>query len=236
MTSSSSSSAHGFSPLAREGLVERVTKSLSQAIVTGQLAPGARLSESVIAREMGISRAPVREAARLLESSGLVSYAPNRGFFVRQVSAKALEDLYELRLVIETAAVRRLIRQGPEDALPLLRSHIDRLHEVAAPGTDMLTQVEADMVFHRQLCESSGNPKLLSVFEQIATETEFSIMVIGRLYDDPRLMAETHEPIFDALKRGAEDEAVAAIDYHIRVAQTLVTRQFRILEEGQSAS
>ncbi|MFW2589790.1 GntR family transcriptional regulator [Sagittula sp. SSi028] len=223
----------GFAPLDREGLVERITNRLSQAIVTGQLAPGARLSESVIARDLGVSRAPVREAARLLESSGLVSYIANRGFFVRQIDAKALDDLYELRIIIETASIRRLIRDGLGETEAQLRAHIDRLHEVAKPGHDMLTQVEADMEFHRALCAGSGNPKLLAVFDQIATETEFSIMVIGRLYDDPAKMAETHEPILDALRASDETLAVEAIEYHIEVARDLVTQQFRSLEEGK---
>ena len=95
----------GFEPLDREGLVQRVVRRLSKAIVSGQLSPGERLSESVVARQLGVSRAPVREAARLLENSGLVTYQPNRGFFVRRFTARELDDLYEFRLVIETAAL-----------------------------------------------------------------------------------------------------------------------------------
>ncbi|WP_095589265.1 GntR family transcriptional regulator [Actibacterium ureilyticum] len=224
----------GLQPLDREGLVERVAKLLSKAIVTGQLGPGARLSESVIARDLGVSRAPVREAARLLENSGLVTYEPNRGFFVRKVSAKALDDLYELRLVIEIAAIRRLIREQINGPCDDLRAQIETLHQVATPGTDMLTQVEADMQFHRLLCRGCGNPKLLSVFEQIATETEFSIMVIGRLYDDPQRIAETHEPILQAICDGDEATAVDAITYHIDVARQLVTQQFQTIEDDET--
>ncbi|NDV50663.1 MULTISPECIES: GntR family transcriptional regulator [unclassified Salipiger] len=222
----------GFQPLDREGLVQRVATLLSKAIVTGQLAPGARLSESVVARELGVSRAPVREAARLLENSGLVTYHANRGFFVRETSAEALNDLYELRMVIEIAAAQRVLRNGLTDTIDRLAAQIDTLHEVAAAGADMLTQVEADMEFHRLLCAGSGNPKFLHVFDQIAAETEFSIMVIGRLYDDPHKIAETHEPIVTALRRGDEVATREAIRYHIGVAQDLVTRQFRDIEAG----
>lgn len=222
----------GFQPLDREGLVQRVATLLSKAIVTGQLAPGARLSESVVARELGVSRAPVREAARLLENSGLVTYHANRGFFVRETSAEALNDLYELRIVIEIAAAQRVLRNGMTGTIDRLAAQIDALHEVAAAGADMLTQVEADMEFHRLLCAGSGNPKFLHVFDQIAAETEFSIMVIGRLYDDPHKIAETHEPIVTALRRGDEVATREAIRYHIGVAQDLVTRQFRDIEAG----
>lgn len=224
----------GFEPLDREGLVQRVVRRLSKAIVSGQLSPGERLSESVVARQLGVSRAPVREAARLLENSGLVTYLPNRGFFVRRFSARELDDLYEFRLVIETAALRRLMRQGLDGTDAALERQIAQMRRVAADGSDMLTQVEADMEFHRLLCHGSENPRFLTVFEQIATETELSIMLIGRLYDDAHRLAETHVPILEALRGGDEAEAVEALRFHIDVARVLVTQQFRDLEDGPS--
>ena len=221
----------GFQPLDREGLVQRVARLLSKAIVTGQLSQGERLSESVVARQLGVSRAPVREAARLLENSGLVTYLPNRGFFVRSITARELADLYEFRLVIETAAVRRLIRDGLGDSETRLVQQIEEMRRVAGPGFDMLTQVEADMEFHRLICAGSGNPKFLATFDQIAMESELTIMMIGRLYDDAQRLAETHQPILDALLRHDEPEAVEALRDHIEVARDLVVEQFRNMEE-----
>lgn len=223
------SDADGLGPLDREGLVQRVARRLSKAIVSGQLPAGERLSESVIARQLGTSRAPVREAARLLENSGLVTYQPNRGFFVRSFTATELDNLYEFRIVIELAAVRRLIRQGGQ-TIPALRAQIDALHRVAEPGHDMLTQVEADMQFHRLICQGAGNPRFLATFEQIALETELTIMLIGRLYDDAHRVAETHVPILEAIEAGDETAATGAMFYHLDVARTLVTEQFRKLE------
>ena len=225
----------GFQQLDREGLVQRVAKLLSKAIISGQLAPGARLSESVVARELGVSRAPVREAARLLESSGLVTSEPNRGFFVRQVSAKALDDLYELRLAIETAVIVRLVQNWTEETDKMLSAQVRELHRVAIEDTDIFTQVEADMQFHRLMCTGSGNPKFLTVFEQIAIETEFSIMLIGQLYDDPTRIAEAHEPILEALRAQDTNQAIEAIRYHLSEAQRIVTKQFRLLEEGKTS-
>jgi DNA-binding GntR family transcriptional regulator len=105
------------------------------------------------------------------------------------------------------------------------------MRRVAAPGFDMITQVEADMEFHRLLCTASGNPKFLAVFDQIAAESALTIMVIGRLYDDPKGLADTHLPILQALRSGVEAEAVEAIRYHIDVARDVVTAQFREMEE-----
>lgn len=221
----------GFAPLGREGLVERVARLLSKAIVTGQLPPGTRLSESVVAKQLGTSRAPVREAARLLENSGLVTYHANRGFFVRKFTATELDNLYEFRIVIELAAVRRLIRNGLGDTGPALAAQIEELRRVAGPQHDMLTQVEADMQFHRLICNGSGNPRFLRTFEQIALETELTIVLIGKLYDDAHRLAETHVPILEALQSGCEQDAVDAMFHHLDVARALVTEQFRKLED-----
>ena len=223
------SDADGLEPLDREGLVQRVARRLSKAIVSGQLRAGERLSESVIARQLGTSRAPVREAARLLENSGLVTYQPNRGFFVRSFTAAELDNLYEFRIVIELAAVRRLIREGGR-TVPALCAQIDVLHRVAEPGHDMLTQVEADMQFHRLICDGAGNPRFLATVEQIALETELTIMLIGKLYDDAHRLAETHVPILEAIQAGDETAATDAMFHHLDVARKLVTEQFRKLE------
>lgn len=219
-----------FQPLGRDGLVDRVAKLLGEAIIRGQIKPGDRLSESVIARDMGVSRAPVREAARLLESSGLVEYQPNRGFFVRKISAQDLDDLYELRIVIEIAAGLRLIRTKDTGTLDRLYEQLEILRQVSTTSADMLSQVEADMEFHRRLIEASGNPRFLTIFDQIATETELCVMVIGHLYDDPRWLADTHVPILEALQSGDESQTIAAIEYHIGEARRLVTQQFQTLE------
>lgn len=226
----SPSSATPFGPLSREGLVDRVANLMAEAIIAGRIRPGERLSESAIARDLGLSRAPVREAARLLENSGLVDYRPNRGFFVQTISASQLDHLYELRIVIEAAAIARLVRQGADATLPRLEAQLAELYRVAEAGEDMLRQVVADMTFHRIICEGSGNLRFLTVFDQIANETKLGLMLIGRLYDDPYRMAETHEPILDAIRKGDEVAAVAAIDYHIGTARTLVCAQFRRLE------
>ncbi|MQQ09071.1 FCD domain-containing protein [Epibacterium sp. SM1979] len=220
-----------FQPIDRDGLVERVANLLSDAIIKGQMKPGDRLSESVIAREMGLSRAPVREAARLLESSGLVAYQPNRGFFVRKISAQQLDDLYDLRIAIEVAAARRVLRHGDDALLDGLREQYETLKAVSNIETDMHVQVEADMEFHRRMILASGNPRFLKIFDQIARETELSIVVIGTLYGDPEWIAETHVPILEALAARDEPGVVAAIEYHIGEAQRLVTQQFRLLED-----
>lgn len=219
-----------FQPLGRDGLVQQIVGLLSDAIIDGKLKPGERLYESAIARDLNVSRAPVREAARLLESSGLVSYETNRGFFVRKISIAALEDLYELRLAIETASAMRLIRRGDGALIAGLRGQYEALIEISAKEDDMRALVEADMAFHRNIVKASGNDRFLTIFDQIATETELCLMVIGRLYGDAHYIAETHLPIVEAIEARDEAQTSAALSYHLEDARRLVTDQFRNLE------
>ena len=225
------SEGYPFLPLSRDGLVDRVANTLVEAILSGAIRPGNRLAESHIARQMDLSRAPVREALRLLESSGLVEYRTNRGFFVRIISSRSMADLYDLRIVIETAAIRALTLTNP-GALPGLKTQLAELYRMADDGADMMAHVTADMLFHRLICAGSGNLRFLQVFDQISNETKMGLLVIGRLYDDPHRMAGTHEPIIEAIAAGDADGAAEAIDYHIRVAKDIVTEHIQTQHEG----
>ena len=90
--------------IADSDLVGQVARILTQAIVQGRLPPGSKVVEAGIARELGISRAPVREAARLLEKQGLLVRSPRRGFFVRKLEIRNIDEIYDLRICIERHA------------------------------------------------------------------------------------------------------------------------------------
>ncbi|MGB8621626.1 MAG: GntR family transcriptional regulator [Paracoccaceae bacterium] len=222
-----------FEPLARDALAQRVAQILTDAIVSGRLKPGDRVAESVVARDLGVSRAPVREAGRLLESAGLLISRPNRGFFVRTVTADDLDSLYELRLCIEREAAARLARNGALEVIPQLREQIEVMLELSRQN-QLFRQVQADLAFHRLICDASGNKRFLAVFDQIASEIQACVALIERLYDEPGRIARNHELIIQALETGNEQTAREALDYHIGVARETVVARFRELEEGNA--
>ncbi|WP_244539671.1 GntR family transcriptional regulator [Methylobacterium sp. 174MFSha1.1] len=218
----------GLPVLAESDLVRQVARRLTDAIVQGRLAPGAKVAEAAVARELGISRAPVREAARLLESQGLLRASPRRGFFVRELSAQDVDELYDLRLCVErhaaVEAARRLtpaIRDGLRRQLALMRD--------LARHDDPALIVEADYEFHRLICAASGNGRLLRLFDGLASELRIVIGLIGRLYDDPEEIARTHEPVLEAIEAGHPERIVAHVDYHLGVARREVGRLVRSL-------
>src|SRR5690554_6641086 len=116
----------------QQNLVEQVADYLTQAIIQQHFLPGERLSEVQLSRDLGVSRAPVREAARLLESRGLLISKPRRGFFVRALNAVELEDVFDLRLCLERHAIQRLTERYTPEAKRALEQQVDVLCEAAA--------------------------------------------------------------------------------------------------------
>ena len=214
-----------FSTVSATDLVTQIARQITQAIVAGRLKPGQRLTELQLSKDFGTSRAPVREAARLLESQGLVVSSPRRGFFVRTLTAYDLRDLYELRIGLELHAGELAIERASEEAIDGLRRQIDTLYTLADDGS-VERQIFEDFEFHRMLCAAGGNARLLKVYDELANEMRAGITLIGKLYDDPHRIAETHEPIVEALARRERETLRAALIFHIETAQKAVVRLF----------
>ena len=218
-----------FSEIPSTDLVAQISRQITEAIVSGRLRPGERLTELQLSRQFGTSRAPVREAARLLESQGLVQSHPRRGFFVRTLTASDLHDIYELRIALEQRAAATVIECMPEGFLESLTRQIDRMFRLADSGS-LEQQIFEDFAFHRLLCAGSGNNRLLRVCDEIATEMRAGITLIGRLYDDPHEIAKTHEPIVEALAARDAQRLREALERHIGTARDAVVALFETLE------
>ncbi|WP_300297198.1 GntR family transcriptional regulator [Ferrovibrio sp.] len=223
----------GLPAVTSQDLVSQIAAMLTDAIIAGHLPPGAKVAEAAIARELGVSRAPVREAGRLLESQGLLVAIPSRGFFVRTHAPEEIDDLYDLRICIEKHAAVLTARRLTPEGHAALRRQLDVLYETAAIN-DPARQVEEDYRFHRLICEMSGNRRLLKLFDDLASELRIVIGLIGRLYDDPHRIAETHEPLLAAIESGDEARIQGSMEYHLGDAWRGVARLVRTLPPEQS--
>src|SRR5215475_3829891 len=225
----------GLPALNETDLVGQVARRLTQAIVQGRLPPGSKLVEAGVARELGVSRAPVREAARLLERQGLLVANPRRGFFVRQFALDDIDEIYDLRLCVERHAAVLAARNLTSETRDALRRQIDVLHEMADLD-DQARQVEEDYRFHRLICEIAGNKRVLRLFDDLASELRMVIGLIGRLYDDPHEIARTHEPILAAIEEGHPERIIAHVDHHIGHAWREVGRLLRDIPPWPAAA
>jgi DNA-binding GntR family transcriptional regulator len=157
----------GPEPLVRNASVA-ATELIREAILDGRLGPGRRLKEEELARELGISRTPVREALLLLQAEGLVDAAPNRGAMVREHTADDLDDLYQLRALLEGSAARRATaRIGPGD-LALLRESCDRFDRLGAETeADLRELVRENLLFHNTILEAAGSARLTTLVRRV---------------------------------------------------------------------
>jgi DNA-binding GntR family transcriptional regulator len=204
---------------ARRTLPVEVCERLRRSIITGSLRPGERIVEARLARELGISRAPIREAARLLEREGLIVSRPGRGFVVRQITIQELREIYDMRACIECFAVRRAIEGGIRSLVPVLGRIAERLMRANRSG-NLSQQVAEDFNFHRAIVAAGGNARLLRSYDEIAGELRMTLSLIGMAADVSarRKIAESHRALLRVIGRGRPEAAEKALRGHIAMA------------------
>ena len=156
MTFSSPFDTASFESVEAPDLVELVEAQLTRAIVEGRLAPGSRIVEADIARRMGVSRAPVREAARRLERQGVLVARPRHGFAVRTISVQEIDDIFEVRISLEMTAIERACSKADDAGLARLQELVHAMVR-DAPTQPQHQRIATDLAFHTLICELSGN-------------------------------------------------------------------------------
>lgn len=210
--------APAFSSIQVPDLVGVVEAQLQQAILAGRIAPGERIVEAELARQMGVSRAPVREAARRLESLGLLVSRPRHGFTVRTVSPKQVNDLYEVRIQLELLGASLACQHASDADLARLVARVDQM--VARAGTLSASErVALDLDFHFTISALSGNHYLHRLFDNMQTEVRMFLALNEDSYGDLRTLAESHRPIALALGRRDVDAVQQALRLHLEDAK-----------------
>lgn len=201
--------------LGQRALGDEVSQRLRSAIVSGKLAPGSRLVESAIAADLGVSRGPVRDALRKLESEGLVITNPRRGSTVAEFSYHDIQEVYSLREVLEGLAARLLAERITDD---LGRQLTDAYSERKKAISDPEKLRASDAKFHRRIVELSGNSRLLELWDRLRPQIEFFMHRVPILYPDGQALIVRHEKAVQAICAGDADGAEAAMREHIQDA------------------
>ncbi|HEY7025753.1 MAG TPA: GntR family transcriptional regulator [Candidatus Limnocylindrales bacterium] len=211
-----------LTPLARSVLSAQVKDKLLRWILEGELPPGSRVIETRVARRLGTSQAPVREALRDLATLGLVEMHPFRGARVRQPAAEELIEAMEVRGELEAIAARQAARAVDETTLREMRALIDRMRLCADAG-DAHGQALANSEFHTLVINASGNrtvQRLWEILEPFA-RTYLTATVPGA---DLHWLAERHVAIVDALESRDSERAAEQMRVHARQAEETVER------------
>jgi DNA-binding GntR family transcriptional regulator len=211
-----------------------VRNHLRNLIYDGTLQPGDRIVESRLARELGISQTPVREALRELEQMGLVVSYPNRGSSVRQIAPQDADEMYTLRAHLEAMAITLALPRMTDEDLATMDGLIDGMVEAGlSDNPELLT--ELDTRFHEFICERSGHGLLLRTWQGISP-LNWTMMTVIRLKDrNLQELAERHRPIVDALRARDSDMAVQAIREHVLVLGEKVVRDLEKIAESRES-
>jgi DNA-binding GntR family transcriptional regulator len=198
--------------LARSVLADQVKDRLLEEILAGRYAPDARIVETQVARELGTSQAPVREALRGLAALGVVEITPFRGARVRRPTRRELLEAYGVRSALETLAARLAVPQMSDADLAELGELMDRMQTAARTG-DGHAVAEADARFHGRIVELADNGTLEKVWRSLEpfSRTYLTLVVPGA---DPQWSADLHTPILAALRARDADAVVAALERH----------------------
>jgi len=204
-------------PTAPSTLRAHVVKVLSAGILSGKYRPGDRLNESQIARELNISRIPVREALSQLQEQGLVQNRERRGMFVTNIGHEEVQQISSLRFILETEA----LRLAQKHMTPEVLAALDRLVQKMDDWDSTLLEAAAlDLEFHRTLWKAAGNPYLERMLNGLMVPL-FAHKTLEHVTRDVRRWRLCHHRILlDAVAGRSGDDPQAVLLTHMRMAHT----------------
>lgn len=206
-------------------VTEMVQDAIREAIITRSLQPGDRITEASLARQLEVSKTPVREALLKLEYIGLIESDGGRGGRIIRPSLGSIRSAYEVRMGLETQAARLLAERGEAELVAVSRESA-RLCLEAAEHDDRTAFRDHDRQFHLSLAAATGNPLLERLihdaFDLTWTLRDREVPIM----DDSLLCAQQHIRAMDAIEAGTADEAETQMREHIQTVLDLVIKEF----------
>lgn len=214
-----------FAELNQQPLSRTVLDAVRNAIVTGKLKPGEQVVQSQLASQLGVSRAPIREALNRLEEEGLVRNLPYRGSVVAPLTRADIEELRSLRLVLERYAASLLIEDITNEAIDDIEEIYQKMRR-AASGDDSTAFDLADLEIHSRICELSGHRLLFEVWQIYATRFRRVLSLRNKVNRDLVALADMHIPLLEALRNQDADAIEAFYSNHGVDVTTVLVNTF----------
>jgi DNA-binding GntR family transcriptional regulator len=213
--SARSSATPGYARLERSSLRDQARQAIRTSIITGELEAGRLYTIGAFATELGVSATPVREALGDLATAGLVEIIRNRGFMIPVLSEDDLDQIFELRLMLEVPAVGSLTGRAEATELTECRRSVED-GKAAAKSGDLVGFLEADRGFHQRLLAPLDNPRLVDIVDRLRDEAR--LYGLPNLAADGRLVASAleHEALLDAVEAGDPRRAQEEMLRHLR--------------------
>lgn len=186
----------------RESTPSIIAGKLRTAIGRGQIPAGSQLVETELARELGVSRGPLREAMQRLTQEGLLISIRNRGIFVITMTEAEVRDMYVARTAVERAAAELILQKKAAKAVSAQLARVVKAMKKAADKADLDAMSEADMDYHSTLVAAAESSRLTRMHNTLLTETRMCLTALEQRYPDPHTRVGEHQAIADALAAG----------------------------------
>lgn len=201
---------------AHRSLRDQVADVVRERIVGGDLPPGTRLVERVLAEGLGVSRVPVRDALNLLKGEGFVTQEPRRGVVVARLLRKDIEELFDVRLALEVLAVRLATERATPDELKALKKALSRSAK-ALKANDTATLGHTNQAFHDAITAMAHNDLLISLLEPLEGRLHWLL----RQNNNPRPLHREHVALYESIASGDSDLAGRVAAQHVRTSREL---------------
>jgi DNA-binding GntR family transcriptional regulator len=214
----------------RQATHELVAAALREAITTGQLRGNQPLPQDEIAAQFKVSHIPVREALRQLEAEGLVTYQANRGATVTALTPGEISEIYQIRSILETAALRRAVAR----LSPTVLAHAGQILDQAERATDGAEWGSLDVEFHRTIYDLDDRPRLKELIEGLLRRVDRYWLSHGLMLKYRDTFDREHRELLAAVTSGNAEVAARVLDAHLTDACGLLVAELET-REGESA-
>jgi DNA-binding GntR family transcriptional regulator len=192
---------------------EAVLAALRRAIVRGELQPGQQVRQETLAERFGVSRVPLREALKILEGEGSVSYVPHRGYFVAELSLEDLLEVYRIRQLLEDEAVRVGLPLLTDDEVTGLAAAVEACERAGRAG-DRLAMTEANRALHFGIFSAARMPRLERQIRILWDATDVYRSVYYGVSVNRSAVEAEHRAILDAVERRDVERVLRLLDEH----------------------
>lgn len=204
-------------------LRDKIASSIRDSIIEGRIKPGERLMEPDVAKTLGVSRTPLREAFLQLESEGFLKVNPRKGALVTETSPGDAEETYIIKGALEAVAARLAADSINDEQIEELISLNKKMEAIAqSKDKDYKTFLELNSVFHQKIYECSGNAKLIKMINTLRNQTLRYNYIFLSLLSHLDESVEEHYEIIEALKKRKPEEAESFIRKHNENARQML--------------
>ena len=209
-----------------------VFNTLRQAILKGELKPGERLMELTLAERMGVSRTPIRAAMRKLELEGLVVMIPRRGAQVANITEKDLNDVLEVRIVLENMAIEKACKRMTEEQMDKLVKAAREFEDTMADG-NLVHLAEADVAFHEIIYQASDNRRLIQVLNNLREQIYRYRVEYLKEEETRKLLVKEHEELCQAIRERNVEKACEISFRHIENQRMAIIESIEAEKAGK---